>query len=300
MTPVGSIQRALDQIEAGLQGPLPVEGLARKAAMSPWHFQRTFALLVGEPVATHIRLRRLTEAARRLRGSEETILEVALDYQFESHEAFTRAFRARFFYTPSAWRRGRGALSQPQEPIRLDEAATRKRFSRMKLTPDFISLPEATYVGLQAPFIMIVSPDANNLTVIPKLWRAFMERRHEIAKDPDGPQVIYGLCQAPEQVGVTRIHPDEAMYLAAVEWPAGGKAPKGMVTWSVPKATYARFTHHGPVETVGQTYGAIYGSWLGSDGRQRGPGPDIERYDQRFKMGSPDSAFEILVPIVKG
>lgn len=300
MTPVASIQAALDQIEKGLTGPLPVEGLARRASMSSWHFQRTFSVLVGESVAAYIRQRRLTEAARRLRERPETILEVALDYQFDSHEAFTRAFRSRFFYTPSAWRRGRGALNRPFDPVRLNEAATRKRFSRMKLTPDILTLPEATYVGLQAPFIMVISPDANNLKVIPQLWKEFLARRHEVPQGPGGAGPTFGLSQSPEAVGAPRTHPDEAMYLAAVELPVGAKVPKGMVGWKVPKGTYARFLHEGPVQTVGDTYGAIYGRWLGTSGYQRGRGPDIERYDARFTLGSPDSVFEILVPVTKG
>ena len=300
MTLVASIQRSLDLIEGRLTAPVTMEALARQAGLSQWHFQRTFGALVGEGAGAYLRRRRLTEAARRLRGGKDSILEVALDFQFESHEAFTRAFRTEYLYTPSAWRRGRGALNKPVEAVRLTGQNIRPHLPRMNLTPDIITLPAATYVGLQAPFIMVISPDANNLAVIPQLWGDLMARRSELPPIDVNNWATFGLAQSPEQARLTRTHPDEAVYLASFSVPPDFKVPQGMVAWSVPENTYARFTHRGFLNRVGETYSAIYGKWLGSDGRQRGSGPDIERYDKRFNPHLDQSEFEILIPVGKG
>ena len=299
MTLVVSIQRSLDLIEGRLTAPVTMQALARRAGLSQWHFQRTFAALVGEAAGAYLRRRRLTEAARRLRGSKDSILEVALDFQFESHEAFTRAFRAQFLYTPSAWRRGRGALNKPFEPIHLTGQNLRPHLPRMTLTPDIITVPAATYVGLQAPFIMVISPDANNLSVIPQMWSDLMARRAEMPPIDVNNWSTFGLCQSPEQAGVKRTHPDEAIYLASFSVPADFKVPKGMTACSVPENTYARFTHRGFLNRVGETYSYIYGTWLASKVQQRGNGPDIERYDKRFNPHLDQSEFEILIPMVK-
>jgi AraC-like DNA-binding protein len=63
--------------------------------------------MTGETPAGYLRQRRLSEAARALVDSSQPILEIALDYQFNSQEAFTRAFHRRFRLTPNAYRHRR-------------------------------------------------------------------------------------------------------------------------------------------------------------------------------------------------
>ena len=99
-----AIQRILARIERELDQPLPLDALARAAGMSRWHFLRTFSAMVGEPPARYIRRRRLSEAARLLHQTHRAILDVALAFQFESHEAFTRAVKAEVGMTPREWR----------------------------------------------------------------------------------------------------------------------------------------------------------------------------------------------------
>jgi predicted transcriptional regulator YdeE len=41
----------------------------------------------------------------------------------------------------------------------------------------------------------------------------------------------------------------------------------------------------------------VYGEWIHADGRKRGNGPDIERYDDRFNPTGENSEFEIMVPL---
>ena len=70
-----------------------------------------------------MRGRRLTEAARTLAGGAPDILAVALDVGYNSHEAFTRAFRDQFGLTPEVLR-ARGNLEgiELMEPIKMDES----------------------------------------------------------------------------------------------------------------------------------------------------------------------------------
>jgi AraC-like DNA-binding protein len=50
----------------------------------------------------------LDRGAWLLLTSRVTVLDVALETGFESHETFTRAFRTRFGETPSSFRKNRG------------------------------------------------------------------------------------------------------------------------------------------------------------------------------------------------
>jgi len=65
--------------------------------------------VLGETPGTHQRRLRLDRGAWLLLTSRTTVLEIALETGFESHETFARAFRTRFGETPSSFRKNRGA-----------------------------------------------------------------------------------------------------------------------------------------------------------------------------------------------
>jgi AraC family transcriptional regulator len=101
------INRVVDHIDAHLAEALNLGALAAVARVSPWHFHRVFQALTGETLAQRVRRRRLEVAANLLLASPPpSVLAAALDVGFGSAEAFTRAFRAHFGMTPTAWRQG--------------------------------------------------------------------------------------------------------------------------------------------------------------------------------------------------
>jgi AraC family transcriptional regulator len=74
--------------------------------------------------------------------------------------------------------------------------------------------------------------------------------------------------------------------------------PEGMVSRVAPAGKYAKFVHKGKLNTLAHTYGFIHTNWFPSSGKQRRPAPEIEVYDERFKMDSDDSEFDILIPVM--
>lgn len=83
--------------------------MARTACFSRRQFHRLTLRATGETPGAHQRRLRLDRAAWLLLTSRATILDIALETGWESHETFIRAFRARFQTTPSAFRKTRGA-----------------------------------------------------------------------------------------------------------------------------------------------------------------------------------------------
>ena len=61
--------------------------------MSAFYFHRIFTAIIGISPTAYIRNRRLTVAAQEISKNNENILGIALKYGFESHEAFSRAFK---------------------------------------------------------------------------------------------------------------------------------------------------------------------------------------------------------------
>ena len=79
--------------------------LAAEAGHSPGHFQRAFARIMGESAKQYTLRLQLEVAAVRLMVGNESVLRVALDVGFESHEGFTRAFSRHFGVSPTVFRR---------------------------------------------------------------------------------------------------------------------------------------------------------------------------------------------------
>ena len=99
-----SVQAAIEHIAMHLDDALELEALARVACLSPFHFHRVFRGMVGETPLELTRRLRLERAAWRLRDKERAVTEIAFDAGYETHEAFTRAFRSSYSTSPSGFR----------------------------------------------------------------------------------------------------------------------------------------------------------------------------------------------------
>ncbi len=97
-----------------LDEQLDVEALARLAGVSPRQLDRLFTRLFGESPRACLRRLRLERAARQLRLTRRSILSIALDAGYDSHESFTRSFARRFGHSPAEYRRLPEANLQPQ------------------------------------------------------------------------------------------------------------------------------------------------------------------------------------------
>lgn len=102
---VEAVQRMQDCIVNHLDQTLSLEQLARAAGYSPWHAARAFKRLTGRTPLAYIRALRLSRAALVLRDGRERIVDVALDFCFDSQEGFTRAFSDVFGTTPARYRK---------------------------------------------------------------------------------------------------------------------------------------------------------------------------------------------------
>lgn len=74
--------------------------LSQTLGYSEYYVSRKFSEISGMKLRDYMRYRRLAFALRELRDTDKGILDIALDYGFTSHEAFTRAFKAAYGITP--------------------------------------------------------------------------------------------------------------------------------------------------------------------------------------------------------
>ncbi|MGX8700316.1 helix-turn-helix transcriptional regulator [Caproiciproducens sp.] len=103
------IQIIVDQIDECIRHhhdeALTLRFLSRKLGYSEFHTTRKFKEISGMQFRDYLRLRRLAFALKEVRDSEKSILDIAFDYGFSSHEAFTRAFKGAYGVTPSEYRK---------------------------------------------------------------------------------------------------------------------------------------------------------------------------------------------------
>lgn len=99
------IQKAVDYIENHIYHQINLDDIAKEAFMSLANLYRIFFALTGHTVKEYIRNRRLFLASQEILNRKGSILSIALRYNFNSHEAFTRAFKKVIGTTPSSFRK---------------------------------------------------------------------------------------------------------------------------------------------------------------------------------------------------
>jgi AraC-like DNA-binding protein len=100
---------ALRRIEARSHESFTLTALAADAAMSPYHFLRTFRAVAGVTPHQFTLAQRLRGAARALRGSDRSVAAIAYDAGFGDLSTFNRRFRKVMGVTPTVYRQRRAA-----------------------------------------------------------------------------------------------------------------------------------------------------------------------------------------------
>lgn len=104
MTHSKEIQTAINYIETNLCEELSLDEIANVVGFSKFYFHRTFQNEIGIPIYDYIRKRRLASAASLLLTTNISILDIAINFRFESQEAFTRAFKSIYKLPPGRYR----------------------------------------------------------------------------------------------------------------------------------------------------------------------------------------------------
>ncbi len=99
------LMAVIDYIEDHLTDRIDEAKICKIACCSYYNLQRTFSFIFNMPLATYIRNRRLTLAAAEMTNGQVRILDIAIKYQYESQESFSRAFQKFHGIPPSAAKR---------------------------------------------------------------------------------------------------------------------------------------------------------------------------------------------------
>lgn len=98
-----AVERMKKFISENLHQPITASDVAKAAGYSQYHAARVFRAETGVSPFEYIRRQRLTKSARTLRLGKHKVLDVALDFVFDTHEGFTRAFTNGFGISPKKY-----------------------------------------------------------------------------------------------------------------------------------------------------------------------------------------------------
>lgn len=102
--PPDCIEDVMRYIREHINEPLNREMLAAVAGFSVPHFHRVFTAHIGESAASYVRRLRLERAGCKLRMGAVNITEVALAAGYDTHAAFSKAFKQQFSLSPREFR----------------------------------------------------------------------------------------------------------------------------------------------------------------------------------------------------
>jgi AraC family transcriptional regulator len=272
-------QKALWFIESHLAGELTLDDIAGVAGVSRFHMVRAFAAATGLSVMRYVRARRLSEAARALASGAPDILHVALDADYGSHEAFTRAFREHFGLTPETVR-SLACIDQLklQEPIQMNSSLIENL-----APPRFETSKPLLIAGIGERY------NHENTASIPSQW----ERFHQVMDVPQRVgKVAYGVCCNGDDAG-------NFDYIAGIEVSDFSDLPRPFFRIRIPEHRFVVFTHREHISTIRGTINTIWNQWLPASGLKVADAPNFERYDANFDPVSGNGGFEIWVPVTE-
>ena len=278
------IGNSIQYIEAHITEPLTIETIARAVNVSPFYFQKGFALLCGFTVSEYIRNRRLALAGNDLAATDEKVIDIALKYGYDSPDSFTKAFTRFHGVTPTAARRD-GVLLKSFAPLKI-------RFS------------------LEGGYLMdykIVSKDA--FTVLANA--AAFPYEGAKARVPAFWQQHYAEGKGKTVMGTYGVNIDESMgqetfeYLIADPRDPGCEAPDGFVVRTIPAFTWAVFPCKGALPVALQDVNTrIFTEWLPAmKDYEFAAGYCVEYYDNptKYAKGTMDENYysEVWIPVRK-
>lgn len=294
---MGTTLRDLLPVLAELSGDrsddVPLTEVARRAAMSPHHAQRTFRRLVGEsPKQYQLRLR-LEVSAVRLLTTDDRVAEVARAAGFADHETFSRAFARRYGASPTAYR---NTTSEDGSSRKTKRNAVDGNEAGSDRNPFDLAIHTGPCIGLYRFPVSISRPSTTKLgetmsyqielTTLDETPILFTRRRIDVAEVatqlaemlPDvfayvmeaglamaGPPVVRYAEQSPAFVTLEAGIPLAEPAPAPVDRPhiEAGALPAGNVAVSV---------HTGPYDTLHEAHAAI-DRWLAANDHQPGGAP---------------------------
>jgi AraC family transcriptional regulator len=289
-----AILLCIEFIEKNIRNELTPEIIANECGYSTFHFSRVFNINQGMTLMEYVKKRRLSFAAKDL-FSGKKIIDIALEYGFETHNGFTKAFKKEYGFNPTQYLKRMNGYLEKKLILQIGGDI---------MNPTFIKKPAFKVAGYG---IKTNITNGNYTKDVASFWINYdgenlESKMYKILNPPKHGEV--GLC-IPSSNDV-----EEAIYMLGVIVDNFNDVTEEMITVEVPEATYAVFTTP-PVNTgtetennefanvIKQTWKYIFEEWFKNSGYAFDETKlDFEYYDERCHP-TVDTVMDIYVPVLK-
>ena len=239
-TSLSRIMPALVHIQANLDQDLSLDRLATQVQLSKYHFHQLFRETTGETPKSYVDRLRLEWAAVQLRIRHMTVLELALECGYRSHETFSRAFRARFAASPRDYRK---------EWFLRERSTRRGRFERAPGVAPTAELSSTRIVRLAEMTVGFIRHLGPYEQVSPDHFTRLLSWSH---RRDGGTPLLLGIAR--DAPGITPV--DKIRFDCCVQVPAAFETDGDVACQRTPAGDYAVTEYVGSWD-MGPAYGSI-------------------------------------------
>jgi AraC family transcriptional regulator len=279
--PVEATARATAFIEANLIEKISIADIAASAGYSLYHFCRTFSSITFHTPYDYLVRRRLTQAACHLIKSSAKIVTIAMDYQFNNQETFSRAFKRMFGLQPNQVRQ-QGSIDPRRLLPHLTEGHLRYFRAHSALRPEPITPGPLVMAGIMT----ILGQDAREKQAA---WNLFHGLLPETSAGP-----YYGVTFYPPGWQA-----QGRLYFAGAPAASTIQEHPFLVRKAVPGQEYLCFPLTGGLLHSRYAQDYVYAGRMLGMGRQSLPDYEIEHYPARVPLDAQAAPGEqIWLPIL--
>ena len=246
------VQDVIDFIEENLLENLNIDVIASHFNISKFHFQRLFKAATDENLVHYIRKRILSESIKDLEKSNGNILDIAIKYNYNSQEAYTRAFKKIFNINPGGYSKNPFRIEAFNKIDILKNNIIKKSCGHLFQIEEMM-LPSMNFIGYKKEVISL------NFEAMIKAWKKVLKYsdNQSYVKNPN---IHYNICK-------DGIQGQNSSFIAAIESLGLKENPYPLIRFSIPSQKYVVFYHKGKTkdlktEGADDTIDLIFKTWL--------------------------------------
>ena len=272
---VDIINKSLYYMYKNIDTNISLDELAKLNHISKYHYHRIFKEQTKENFTNTLTSIRLQKAANLLiSNSHSTITEISNACGYSSHSSFIKAFKKKFTFTPSSWRK-EGYKEYSNKIIGL------QYIKPFNLEAEVLVIDE-----INCAYIRHRGYDKS----IKHTWQRLRALAYELN------------ITNYEELGLHHDNPsiiplNQCKYVAAITIPSNTKIENKISTFKIPKSLYVRFKQEGEFGDIINLIRYVNYEWIKDKGYEITTMPIIVKYLKNHLVDKTNYKIELNVPI---
>ncbi len=255
------IDRVINFIGQNIDTDLTLDQLSDVACFSKYHFHRLFTAYTGLSLKQYVRWLRLKRAAHQLIvDRDNTIINIALDAGFETHESFARAFKKTCGQNPSDFRQKSSFHTWEKPPYSYAKQ------SEIMMNVSIKELPAKRLAALEH------HGDPQKVGETVKKLMTWAKAQPVDLRPKPGEAFGFGYNDP------NTVPAEDFRFDLALTVPQGFSLDSRVIEKELPAGRYAIAIHKGSRSNMSDTIYGLYRDWLPESGEELGDLPCIFCY----------------------